>query len=108
MAYVIYTDAHAAAYFVFNVIDFFRLKFDGLCGAFVRTDCICVDSIAPWFMSTMACHARGLAIMSSRTQHRSGSTSLRLCVRKLTLKICDFVDISNTLWRSQQCSGASP
>jgi hypothetical protein len=27
-------------------------------------------------------------------------------VRKLTLKICDFVDIGNTLRRSQQCSGA--
>jgi hypothetical protein len=27
-------------------------------------------------------------------------------MRKLTLKICNFVDISNTLWRSQQCSGA--
>jgi hypothetical protein len=31
MAYVIYI--HAAVYFVFNIVDFFRFKFNGLCGA---------------------------------------------------------------------------
>jgi hypothetical protein len=33
MAYVIYINIYAAVYFVFNIVDFFRLKFNGLCGA---------------------------------------------------------------------------
>jgi hypothetical protein len=46
-------------YFVFNIVDFFQLKFGGLCGAFVHVDYSRIDSATPWFVSTEACHARG-------------------------------------------------
>jgi hypothetical protein len=48
--------------------------------------------------STAAYHARGLAVAHSRklSAMLGGSTSTRPRVRKFTLKICDFVDISNT------------
>jgi hypothetical protein len=47
--------------------------------------------------STAACHARGLIAVHSRKLSATlgGSTSTRPGVRKLTLKTCDFVDISN-------------
>jgi hypothetical protein len=32
-------------YFIFNIIDSFRLKFNGFCGAFVCVDYICFDYI---------------------------------------------------------------
>jgi hypothetical protein len=72
--------------------------------ACIYIDYIRVGSAAPCFVSTAACYARGLTVAHSTPL--GGSTPPRLCVRKLTLKICDFVDISNTLRRSQQCSGA--
>jgi hypothetical protein len=47
--------------------------------------------------STTACHARGLDIAHSRNLSATlgGSISTRFRVRKITLKTCDFVDISN-------------
>jgi hypothetical protein len=76
MACVIYIDVYG--YFIFMSIDFFWFKFDELCGAFVHADYFCVDysridSATPWFVSTEACHARGLAVTHLRTQHRSGA-----------------------------------
>jgi hypothetical protein len=66
-------DGDSFDYVVFNIID-------GLCGAFVRVDYICVDFAAFWSASTEACHARGLAhsapLGGSRTQHRSGARAL--------------------------------
>jgi hypothetical protein len=63
---------------------------------------ICVDSvrinyIAPLRVSTVPCHARGLATAHSRklSAMLRGSTSTRPGVRKITLKTCDFVDMSN-------------
>jgi hypothetical protein len=45
----------------------------------------------------VACHARGLANAHSRKLSATlgGSTSTRPGVRKITLKTCDFIDISN-------------
>jgi hypothetical protein len=54
-----------------------------------------VDSATSYCSSTAVCHARGLAVAHSIPL--GGSTSPRLCVRKLTLKICDFVDITSPL-----------
>jgi hypothetical protein len=54
-----------------------------------------IDSAAPWSMLTEACRARGLIITQSAPL--GGLTLSRLCVQKLTLKTCEFVDISNTL-----------
>jgi hypothetical protein len=47
--------------------------------------------------STAACHARGLAAAHSRklSAMLGDSTSTRPGVRKITLKTCDFIDISN-------------
>jgi hypothetical protein len=86
----------------FNCVDFFR-QFD-FPFVVIRIHYICVDSTAFWSTSTAVCHVRGLAVAYSAPL--GGSTPPRLCVRKLTLKIRDFVDISNTLRRSQQYSGA--
>jgi hypothetical protein len=46
---------------------------------------------------TAACHALGLVVVHSRKLSATlgGSTSTRPGVRKITLKTCDFVDISN-------------
>jgi hypothetical protein len=57
-----------------------------------------VDYIAPLRASVVPCYARGLAVVHSRKLSATlgGSTSTRPGVRKFTLKICDFVDISNT------------
>jgi hypothetical protein len=44
-----------------------------LCGTFIRADYIHVDFTASWFVSTAACHARGLAVTHSRIQHHSGA-----------------------------------
>jgi hypothetical protein len=62
-------------YFVFNIIDY----------------------IAPLRASAVPCYARGLAAAHSRKLLATlgGSTSTRPGVRKLILKTCDFVDISN-------------
>jgi hypothetical protein len=48
--------------------------------------------------STMACHARGLVVAHAckLSGTLGGSTSTRPGVQKITLKICDFVDIGNT------------
>jgi hypothetical protein len=48
-------------------------------------------------LSTTVCHARGLVVVHSRKLSATlgGSTSTRPCVRKLMLKTCDFIDISN-------------
>jgi hypothetical protein len=56
---MVYIDVHVAAYFIFNIVDSFQLKFDGLCNVFVRVDYVYadyirVDSAAPWSMSTAA------------------------------------------------------
>jgi hypothetical protein len=49
--------------------------------------------------STAACYAWGLAAAYSRKLSATlgGSISVRLGVRKITLKTCDFIDISNTM-----------
>jgi hypothetical protein len=49
-------------------------------------------------VSTAACYARGLTIAHSRKLSATlgGSTSTRPGVRRITLKTCDFIDISNT------------
>jgi hypothetical protein len=56
-----------------------------------------VDYIAPLRASAVPCNARGLAVACSRKLSKTlgGSTSTRPRVRKITLKTCDFVDISN-------------
>jgi hypothetical protein len=56
-----------------------------------------VDYITPLRASTMPCHARGLTVVHSckLSATLGGSTSTRPEVRKITLKIYDFIDISN-------------
>jgi hypothetical protein len=71
-------------YFVFNIVDFFRLKFDGFRSAFIRVDYVCVDyirvdSVAFWSALTAACHTRGLAVAHSAPL--GGLTSPGLCVK---------------------------
>jgi hypothetical protein len=46
-AHIVCISAYVAAYYVFNIIDFFRLKFDGLGDTFVRIDYIRIDFAAP-------------------------------------------------------------
>jgi hypothetical protein len=55
------------------------------------------SSISSIATSTATCYARGLAIAYSRKLSATlgGSTSTRPGVRKITLKTCDFVDITN-------------
>jgi hypothetical protein len=56
-----------------------------------------VDYIALLRASAVPCHARGLVVAHSRKLSATlgGSTSTRPGVRKITLKTCDFIDISN-------------
>jgi hypothetical protein len=83
-------------YFVVNIVDSLRLKFDGLCSAFACTDYIRVDSAAPWSASTAACHARGLIVAPSCTQYRSEA-------RHRTLAMYGFAVVHSPI---QHCSGA--
>jgi hypothetical protein len=100
MAYVMYIAALAAVCFVIKIIESFWLKFDRLHRTSVHVyhdhaDYIRVDSTAPWFASTVACHVWGLVV--AHLAPLGGSTSPRLYVRELMLKTCNFIDISNTL-----------
>jgi hypothetical protein len=54
-----------------------------------RIDYVSVNSTASWFAATAVCHAWGLAVVHSAPLR--GSTSPRLCVRKLTLMIFESV-----------------
>jgi hypothetical protein len=72
-----------------------------LCGTFVRADYICVDFAASWFVSTAACHARGLTVTHSRIQHRSGARRRALAhsaplggLRHRALAVIDYVYIN--------------
>jgi hypothetical protein len=64
---------------------------------YVRVDYIRIDFVMFWTTSTAAYHARGLAIAYSRklSAMLGGSTSTRPGVRKITIKTCDFINISN-------------
>jgi hypothetical protein len=56
-----------------------------------------VDYIVPLRASAIPCHTRRLVVEHSRKLSATlgGSTSTRPGVRKITLKTCDFIDISN-------------